>query len=59
MNLDVAREADIAFVAVPYEGQRGTLEALVEPLADKIVVEVVAPLSFGKGGASAIRVPEG
>ena len=59
LNLDTAREADIAFVAVPYDGQRGTLEALVEPLAGKIVVEVVAPLSFGKGGASAVRVPEG
>lgn len=59
LNLEVAREADIAFVAIPYEGQRETLEALVGPLAGKIVVEVVAPLSFGKTGASAVRVPEG
>ena len=59
LNLQVAREADLAFVAVPYAAQMDTLEELRQPLAGKIVVELVAPPSFGKGGARAIPVPEG
>ncbi len=59
VNEDVARHADIALVTVPYEAHRGTLESLAEHLAGKIVVDVVAPLSFNKGVASAVSVDEG
>ncbi len=59
VNEDVARDADIALVTVPYEGHRSTLESLADHLAGKIVVDVVAPLSFNKGVASAVSVDEG
>ena len=59
VNEDVARRADIAVITVPYEAHRSTLESLAEHLAGKIVVDVVAPLSFNKGVASAVLVDEG
>ena len=59
LNDDVAARSDIVFVVVPYSGHRPTLEALREHLSGKIVVDVVAPMKFGKGGAQAVPVPEG
>jgi len=59
LNEDAARQGDIVFVAVPYGGHRDTLVSLREALAGKIVVDVVAPLAFNKGRASAIAVEEG
>ena len=59
LNIEVAREADIALVALPYAAQRESLEVLRQHLAGKIVVEMVVPLSFGAGHAKAISVPEG
>ena len=59
LNIEVAREADLVFVAVPYAAQRETLEELREPLAGKIVVDLVVPLSFVEGAARGISVPEG
>ena len=58
-NADVARESDIVFIAVPYAVQRPTLESLKGPLEGKLMVNVIAPLAFGKGGVSAIRVEAG
>lgn len=58
-NRFVAREADILFIVVPYAAQRDTLTALKEELAGKIVVDVVAPLAFEKGNATAVAVEEG
>ena len=58
-NADVAREAEIVFVAVPFQGHRDTLDAIKEHLTGKIVVDLVAPLAFTKGRASAITVEEG
>ena len=58
-NQDVARRSDIVFVAVPYSGHRDTLTSLTSELAGKVVVDVVAPLAFEKGRASAVAVPEG
>ena len=55
----VARESDIVFIAVPYAAQKDTLAALEKELAGKIIVNVIAPLAFNKGRASAIRVEEG
>ena len=59
LNADVADRADILLVTVPYAGHRDTLTALKEPLAGKIVIDVVAPLAVEKGRASAVRVEEG
>jgi NADPH-dependent F420 reductase len=59
LNLDAATQGDIVFVAVPYAGHRATLDSLSDALRGKIVVDVVAPLEFKKGRASAIRVAEG
>lgn len=59
LNIEVARQADVVFVAVPYAAQRQTIEEIKTPLAGKTVVEVVAPLAFSKGVASAIAVAEG
>ena len=47
------------FVAVPYSAQRITLEAVKSELSGKIVVDVVAPVVFSNGKASAVPVPEG
>ena len=59
LNDAVAERADIVFIAVPYAGHRATLESLRERLDGKIVVDVVAPLAFKRGVASAAAVEEG
>jgi NADPH-dependent F420 reductase len=58
-NADVAREADVVIVAVPWEGHRDLLAELAEPLTGKIVIDCVNPLAFDARGAYPIRVPEG
>lgn len=58
-NADVAAEAGIVIVAVPYEGHRALLESLRGELAGKIVVDCVNPLGFDKQGAYALPVEEG
>lgn len=58
-NADVAKESDIVFIAVPYSAQRPTLESLKELLEGKLMVNVIAPLAFDKGRASAMRVEAG
>jgi len=59
LNQDVAREADLLLVAVPYASHKETLASLRRELAGKVVVDLVAPLAFNKGWAEAIRVDEG
>ncbi|MCH7786775.1 MAG: NADPH-dependent F420 reductase [Chloroflexi bacterium] len=59
INSEVAQEADIVFIAVPYTAQRDTLQALKEQLSGKLVVNLIAPIEFNKGRASAIIVEEG
>ena len=59
LNREVAREADVAIVAVPYGGHRDTLASLKSELDGKVIVDVVAPLAFNKGVASAIHVEDG
>ena len=59
LNADVASRSEIVVVAVPYSAQRPTLEALTEELRGKLIINVVAPLTFSKGKASAIRVEAG
>ena len=58
-NLEVAGKSDVVFITVPYEGQKPLLGALEEALVNKLVINVVAPLSFEKGRANAIKVDEG
>lgn len=58
-NAAAASTADAVFVAVPYAAQRPTLEPLRTLLAGKLVVTVVVPLQFGKGGPQSVAVPEG
>ena len=59
LNEQVADESDIVFIAVPYSGHRPTLESLSSRLDGKLVVDVVAPMRFSRGVASAIEVEEG
>lgn len=59
LNEQVADESDIVFIAVPYSGHRPTLESLRDSLEGKLVVDVVAPLRFSRGVASAVEVEEG
>lgn len=60
MANDAASEAaEMVIVSVPYNAQRDTLTALAPLLAGKVVVSVVVPLQFGKGGPHAMRVAEG
>ena len=59
VNADVADRSDTVVIAVPYSAQRPTLEGLRDELRGKLVVNVVAPLAFNRGVASAIRVEAG
>ena len=59
LNVDVAAQSDIVVIAVPYSAQKPTLESLTEELRGKLIVNVVAPLAFSKGVASAVRVEAG
>ena len=58
-NEEAAGECEIAIICTPYAGHKSTLLGLKEALKGKIVVDVVAPLSFQKGSISAINVEEG
>ena len=58
-NDAAAETAEVVIVSVPYGGQRDTLTALAPALAGKIVISVVVPLQFGKGGPKPVRVTEG
>ena len=58
-NAEVARQADVVVVAVPYEGHADLLRALAAPLAGKIVVDAVNPLGFDNQGPYPLPVAEG
>jgi len=58
-NLAAAERADTVFVTVPYLAQRETLEAVRCPLAGKIVVNTVSPLTVVAGVTRALPVPDG
>ena len=59
LNAEVADRSDTIVIAVPYSAQKPTLESLVGELSGKLIINVVAPLTFSKGVASAIRVEAG
>ena len=58
-NADVARQADLVVVAVPYAGHADTLRGLTGELAGKIVVDCVNPVGFDERGPYPLAVPEG
>ena len=58
-NADAARRAGIVFVVVPYGAMDAVLASVSEQAAGKIVVSVVAPLSFEGGRPGAVRSPHG
>ena len=58
-NEQAAEIGDVIFAAMPYGGQRATLESVKGSLKGKILIDVVAPLLFNKGKISTIRVDEG
>ena len=58
-NESAASDCEIAVICTPYAGHKNTLEDLKQNLLGKIVVDVVAPLSFQKGSIHAIDVEEG
>jgi NADPH-dependent F420 reductase len=59
LNLEGAEKADIVFLTVPWEAHESTLAELAEAIADKILVDVVVPMSFDKDGPSAIDIDDG
>jgi len=58
-NASVSQDADLAIVAVPYDGHAVTVQAVRDAVAGKIVVDCVNPLGFDKQGPYPLRVPEG
>jgi NADPH-dependent F420 reductase len=59
-NAQAAAQAEVVFLAVPYEAQRALLEQVGHLLAGKVVVDVIAPMRFERGrGASAVEVAAG
>ncbi|ONH61219.1 NADPH-dependent F420 reductase [Frankia sp. CcI49] len=58
-NADVAEQADVVIVAVPWEGHGELLADLRKQLTGKIVIDCVNPMGFDKGGAFALPVEEG
>lgn len=58
-NDDAAEAAEVVIVSVPYAAQADTLTALAPLLGGKVVISVVVPLQFGKGGPQAIRLDAG
>jgi NADPH-dependent F420 reductase len=59
LNEEAVRRGDIVFVTIPFSGHRDTLEALAPAIGSRMVVDVVAPVSFEGGKIVAIAVPEG
>lgn len=58
-NAATARDADVLVLTVPFDAQAGTLPALREAAAGKIVISTVVPMSFDDGLPTMIAVPEG
>jgi len=58
-NEEAAENSEVIFVATPYEGQKSTVKPIERHLHGKIVITVVAPLSFNNGKISSVPVKEG
>jgi 8-hydroxy-5-deazaflavin:NADPH oxidoreductase len=58
-NLECARSCEVLFLTIPYEGQADTLAALEDALKGKLVVNVIAPMTFEKGIGAVGVIPSG
>lgn len=58
-NPAAVQQADTVIIALPYSGQKDTVTALKDLIGAKLVINIVVPMEFGKGGAVAVAVPEG
>ncbi len=58
-NEAAAEAADAVFLSFPYAGLRDTVTAVGHLLTGKLVVSLVVPLQFGKGGPHIVAVEEG
>jgi NADPH-dependent F420 reductase len=60
LNAEGAEKADFVFLTVPWEAHATTLQDLAEAIGDKILVDVVVPMTFDKEtGPQAVTVEEG
>ena len=58
-NLEVAEQAEILFITVPYSAQRELLASLENVLKYKIVVNTVVPLAFHDGMPYLLDIEDG
>ena len=58
-NEEAAQKGDVIIISVPYKGHAKMLSKLESFLKNKIVIDVVAPLVFGKKSISSTIVEEG
>lgn len=59
VNVEVATQADIVVLAVPWEGHAAMLHSIAAAVAGKVVVDCVNPIGFDERGAYALDVDEG
>ena len=59
LNSAAAGLSDILILAVPYAGQEATLLELLPEIQGKIVINVISPLKFDHGRATATPPPAG
>ena len=54
-NEEAAENSEVIFLATPYEGLKATIKPIEGHLREKIVITVVAPLSFQRAAPLHIR----
>ena len=58
-NFNAAKMGDIIIISTPYSGHKQTLMDYASLLKDKIIIDVVVPLSFSRGKISTLPILEG
>lgn len=60
LNAEGAEKGEFIILTVPWEAHASTLEELAEAIGDKILIDVVVPMTFDKEtGPQAVAVEEG
>jgi len=60
LNMEGAEKADFVFLTVPWDAHASTLEEMAEAIGDKILVDVVVPMTFDQEtGPQVVEVEEG
>jgi 8-hydroxy-5-deazaflavin:NADPH oxidoreductase len=59
INIDVATQADIVVVAVPWDGHADLVRSIAAAVVGKVVVDCVNPIGFDERGAYSLDVEEG